>query len=138
MKGFAAAVFAAVLVAMASPAAAHPAPFTYLDLRLQDGALDVTIIGHIFDIGHDLHVDPPERLLESATIAAQGDAIAALFAPRLTILVNNVPVKPGPWSPAEALVDRQVIKPARMRDSPGTGVFAVEARLFLRSRTRRS
>jgi hypothetical protein len=131
MKGFAAAVLAAVLVAMAAPAAAHPAPFTYLDLRLQDGVLDVTIIGHICDIGHDLHVDPPERLLESATIAAQRDAIAALFAPRLSILVNNVPVKPGPWSPAEALVDRQVIKlSAQYAIPPGTGVFALEARLF--------
>ena len=36
--------------AFAAPASAHPAPFSYLDVGLTDGALNVTLVAHSFDI----------------------------------------------------------------------------------------
>ncbi len=57
---------------LARPAAAHPVPFTYLDLRITDNAIEGTLVAHIFDLGHDLNIDPAERLLDPAIAAAAG------------------------------------------------------------------
>ena len=55
--------------------AAHPVPFSYVDARIQPGAIDVTVVAHIFDLANDLKLQPPERLLDAATLAAQASAI---------------------------------------------------------------
>src|SRR5215468_155921 len=62
-------------LALAQPAAAHPVPFSYLDLRLENNTLDVSLIVHIFDVAHDLGIAPMERLLESDVVAASGAAM---------------------------------------------------------------
>ena len=61
------------VVAMAHPAAAHPVPFSYLDVRLQPHEVEIAIVAHIFDVSHDLNVDPPERLLEGLRDGAGRD-----------------------------------------------------------------
>jgi hypothetical protein len=67
------------------PAAAHPVPFSYVDLRLQPGAIEGTVVAHIFDLAHDLNIVPAERLLDPAVAAQQSAAIARLFTARLTV-----------------------------------------------------
>ena len=57
-------LLAAALVAL--PAAAHPVPFSYLDVRLQPSAIDVSLTVHIYDLAHDLQISPMERLLDAA------------------------------------------------------------------------
>jgi hydrogenase/urease accessory protein HupE len=99
----------AVACLWARPAAAHPVPFTYLDLRLQPTALEGTLVAHIFDLAHDLNIEPAERLLDPAVAAQQSAAIAKLFAGRLTVTVNGVTLTPQ-WSGAEVLADRQSLK----------------------------
>ncbi len=80
-----------------TPADAHPAPFTFLDLRIAQGAIEGSLVAHIFDLGHDLKVDPAERLLDPSVAAQQGAAIAALFAARLTVKANGITLTPQ-WS----------------------------------------
>ena len=60
---------------------AHPVPFTYIDVHPESGAVDISVVMHTFDIAHDLNVQPAEKLLETDTLAAQRDAIAALLRP---------------------------------------------------------
>ena len=43
----------------------------YLDLRIQRDAIDGTLVAHIFDLAHDLNIDPAERLLDPAVAAQQ-------------------------------------------------------------------
>ena len=55
-------------LAFARPASAHPIPFSYLDLRVQPDAIEGTLIAHIYDVAHDLNVQPIERLLDPAVV----------------------------------------------------------------------
>ena len=47
-------------------AEAHPVPFSYLDLRLKAGVLEGSVTLHVFDLAHDLDIQPAERLLDPA------------------------------------------------------------------------
>ena len=64
-------VLTLVAIAIAAPAGAHPVPFSYLDIRVQSRALDVTLVVHIFDVAHDLGIDPPEQLLDAERLAVE-------------------------------------------------------------------
>src|SRR5215831_8231350 len=70
-----------VFVLLAVPAAAHPVPFSYLDLRLDATAaqpISGTVTVHIFDVAHELAIDPPERLLVAQVTPAQVAALETL------------------------------------------------------------
>jgi hydrogenase/urease accessory protein HupE len=120
------------LVALLIPRTAfsHPTPFSYLDLRLQRGSLDGVLVAHIFDLGHDLNIEPAERLLDPAFAAQQSRAIADLLAPRFSILADGRALTPQ-WSPVEVVPDRQGIRlrfTARLDAPPG--IIALNALLF--------
>src|SRR5262249_23511462 len=102
-----AAMFALLL--LASGASAHPVPFSYLDVRLQPGAIDMTIVVHVFDAGHDLNVSPAETLLQPDVLRAQTPALEALLTPRFAVAVDGQPHAPH-WDRVEALPDRQSIR----------------------------
>ena len=111
-------------------AAAHPVPFSYLDLRLQPDAIEGTLVAHMFDLAHDLHIEPAERLLDPAVASQQSAAIARLFAGRLTVAANGVTLTPQ-WSAAEVVADRQSLKLAvRYAMAGRAGTVAVTARIF--------
>jgi hydrogenase/urease accessory protein HupE len=108
------------------PADAHPVPFTYLDLRLTPDAIEGTLVAHIFDLGHDLNIDPAERLLDPAIATQQAAAIARLFAGRLTVAADGVTLTPQ-WSSAQVVADRSSVKLAlryALARAPGTVTIA--------------
>ena len=72
-------------LAVASPAAAHPAPFSYVDVSLGDRTVDVTVVAHVFDLAHDLEIDDPEDLLDPAVLAQRSGAVVALMTPRFEV-----------------------------------------------------
>jgi hydrogenase/urease accessory protein HupE len=112
------------------PAAAHPVPFTYLDLRVQPGAIEGTLVAHIFDLAHDLQIDPAERLLDPAVATQHSHAIAELFAGRLTVVADGVTLTPQ-WTTAQVVADRQSLKfGVRFAVSRPPGVVSVNARMF--------
>jgi hydrogenase/urease accessory protein HupE len=114
----------------ARPAAAHPAPFTYLDLRLLPDAIEGTLVAHIFDLGHDLNIEPADRLLDPAIASQQSAAIAQLFAGRLTVAVNGVTLTPR-WSSAQVLADRQSLKLAvRYALTAPAGTMVITTSMF--------
>jgi hydrogenase/urease accessory protein HupE len=97
------------LMLPARPAGAHPVPFSYLDLQLRNGSIDVSLTVHIFDLAHDLQVTSMERLLEPAFIAEQETAIRALFGPRLELKADGR-VLSQEWLMPEILQERQSVR----------------------------
>jgi hydrogenase/urease accessory protein HupE len=119
------------LLGAAAPAAAHPAPFSFLDVRLRAGALDVSVVIHAWDIADELQVEPIERVLDPAMLRSSGAAIAALINGRLQVMVDGAPLGAAAWSLPEPIADRQSI---RVRTSYALasppGVITVSAYLF--------
>jgi hypothetical protein len=123
-------IVTSLIVAAAASAAAHPVPFTYLDLRIDLDALDGTLVAHIFDIGHDLDIDPPERLLAPPITAERAAAVIALLAPRVTIDADGRPLT-ATWSRVEAVPDRQSLRlHVRYALSAPAGTLTITTGLF--------
>ena len=121
-----------ILTALLLPrvAAAHPVPFTYLDLRLTPDALEGSLVVHIFDLGHDLNIDPAERLLDPAIAAQQAAAIAKLFDGRLTLAADGVTLTPQ-WSSAQVVADRASVKLSlRYALTRAPGTVTITASMF--------
>jgi hypothetical protein len=98
-----------VLLAAAVPAAAHPVPFSYLDLRLDASGARGTVTVHIFDAAHDLGVDPPERLLDPAVAAARASDLKTMLASRLSVSAGAGALALA-WGPIEVLPDTQSLR----------------------------
>ena len=116
---------------VAAPAVAHPVPFSYLDVRIQPGTIEITLVAHMFDVAHELGLDPPDRILDPAVLAGQGDAVVALLRSRLQIAADGTTLTSGIWSVPEPLPDRQSIRlHARYSISGAPGSVTVTAMLL--------
>ena len=119
------------LLGLPVPAAAHPVPFSYLDIHIGPGALELTLVVHVFDVGHDLRVDPPERTLDAAVLGPQGSALVALLQQRLQVAADGRLLTNGIWSAPVPLPDRQSIQlRARYQTGSVPGSVTVTATLF--------
>ena len=129
--GTAFAVAIVSIFSFAPSAAAHPVPFSYLDIRIQPGAIELTLVAHMFDVAHELGIDPPDRLLDPSVLAAQGDAVLALLQKRLQVASAGEAITNGTWSAAEPLPERQSIRwHARYPITTAPGSLTVTAILF--------
>jgi hydrogenase/urease accessory protein HupE len=97
------------LVALARPAAAHPVPFSYLDIRMDAAGVTGTVTVHVFDAAHDLGVDPPERLLDPAVAATRASALQRLMAERLSFTIDGASARLE-WRPIDILADKQSLR----------------------------
>jgi hydrogenase/urease accessory protein HupE len=119
-------------LALASPVAAHPAPFSYLDVVLAERAVDVTVVAHVFDLAHDLALGSPDLLLDPAAVAARRDGLAALLLPRMRLSADDRPVSCRPSAPPAVIADRASV---RLRyscplDRPA-GLLRMQAAMFV-------
>jgi hydrogenase/urease accessory protein HupE len=96
------------LLAAASPAA-HPVPFSYLDVRQTAQSIDAALVLHIIDVAHVVQVEQPERLLDPGVAKAHEAAIARLVEGRLRVSANQRPIA-APWGGLEVLTDRQSVR----------------------------
>src|SRR5215207_7692147 len=99
----------ATLLLCASPASAHPAPFSYLDLHLDGSGLSGTLVVHDLDAAHDLGVANADTLLDPPTAARYRDALVALLGPRLTLTLDGTPATIV-WGAVEVVPDRQSLR----------------------------
>ncbi len=121
----------AVLFGACAPAQAHPVPFSFVDVKLQPSGIELTVVAHIFDVAHDLGVEPPERLLEPDTLASRGDAIVALLRARLQIAVDGKTLTESIWSSPAPLPERQSLRfRVRYTLERPAGTVAVSAVMF--------
>src|SRR5258707_451203 len=118
------------LALAAPPAVAHPAPFSYLDIHLDAGRLDGTLVIHVFDLAHDLQIDSPDRILDTAAVRTRLPAIEAMLQARFRISADDEPLTPD-WTGWEVVPDKQSI---RLRFSCALsrppGILRLSARMF--------
>jgi hydrogenase/urease accessory protein HupE len=115
---------------LAMPAMAHPVPFSYLDIQLQQASVDVSLTIHIYDLAHDLNITPMERLLDRNFLVQQDAAIHSLLNPRLQLTADGYTPTPE-WLQSEILEERQSIRfHLRYAVSKTPGVVAVSTVMF--------
>lgn len=119
--------FMAVL--SAAVADAHPAPFSYLDLRLNAGGVTGTLVVHDLDAAHDLAITQADSLLDPAVAAKHRDALVALLAPRITIAFNGRPVTIT-WGAIDVVPERQSVRLTFTIADPPPGHTAINAYVF--------
>ena len=82
----------ALLLMQATIASAHPAPFSYLDLRLSSNGVAGTLVVHDLDAAHDLGITQAESLMDPAVARKHRDALVAILSQRVAISFDGRPV----------------------------------------------
>lgn len=107
-------VVALFVVLAPAAVATHPAPFSYLDVRLGTDGLSGRLSLHDLDVAHELTLDAPERLAperlaEEAFVRQHLAGLAALLSARLRFEVDGVAV---PWTitGGRPLPDQQAVE----------------------------
>ncbi|MCC7010025.1 MAG: HupE/UreJ family protein [Acidobacteria bacterium] len=121
-------------LAAAMPAAAHPVPFSYVDVQVRGTAIEVAVVAHAYDLAHDLGLDvgmADTLLLDPVILRRQATAIAALVGGRLTLRADGVTLRPGAWSMPEAIADRASVRVrATYSATSAPGVLTITADFF--------
>jgi hydrogenase/urease accessory protein HupE len=119
------------VLGMAAPALAHPAPFSFVDIRIGPDSIGITVVVHVFDAAHDLGIQPPERLLDPAILEPEAKRLWALLRERLHAAADRRPLALDAWPNVEPLPDRQAVRLRIERAISRTpGVLEVSANLF--------
>jgi hydrogenase/urease accessory protein HupE len=108
MAGTIRAAVVVLVIAVAAPASAHPAPFSYLDIVFRDGRIDGTLVVHIIDAAHELGIAPPERLLENAVAENERQRLAGILGPRLQLETDRRLIPQ--WTSLEPLPNDAALK----------------------------
>jgi hydrogenase/urease accessory protein HupE len=125
------ACIAAAVLAFATPVAAHPAPFSYVDVRLEPQSVELTIVAHIYDLAHELGIADMSRLLEVSGLAEHQQRIQALLRGRLKLRLDGGGADMIDWSAPEVLAERQAVRIRARRAVPSApGVVSLSVLLF--------
>jgi hydrogenase/urease accessory protein HupE len=120
----------AVALLSAYPAAAHPAPFSYLDVRISPAALSGTLVLHDFDLAHELALTSPDLLLDPAFLERQAAPIGALVRERIQMTADGRDLR---WeiTSLRPIADRSAVEVAWHIPGPtAPGHLVVGAQLF--------
>ena len=112
-------------------ARAHQVPFTYLDVRIDQGALNATLVAHIADLANDLKMTRIEDLLKPEVVNPRVAMMTAMLTPRLAIEADGRPLTPIWSESAEILAERQSVRFTlryALRSTPGR--LRVSAMMF--------
>jgi hypothetical protein len=118
------------LAGWATPAAAHPAPFSYLDLRLARGAVTGTLTVHDLDAAYELKLSDADALLDPTVARRYAPALIAALTHRLRLQCDGraVAVTLGDITPVP---DRQGLQFTVQIAATGTpGRIDLDATLF--------
>jgi hydrogenase/urease accessory protein HupE len=130
MRSIRLAAAALLALAVAFPASAHPAPFSYLDVRLSASGITGTLVLHDFDVAHDLGLSTPEALLEPSTLERYAGSVTSLVEARLHMTADG---RNARWevTGVRPLPDRTAVEVAyRVPLSSSTGHLTIRAVLF--------
>ena len=67
-----AAVAAGALLGVAGSVSAHPAPFSFIDVRIQSTTVVLEVVVHAFDVAYVLGIQPPDQVLRPAGLGGRG------------------------------------------------------------------
>jgi hydrogenase/urease accessory protein HupE len=122
-------VILTVLLIAPEAVSAHPAPYSYVDLRLGPARVDGTLVVHDFDVAHDFGIDPPERLRDVTVASEYRQKLSALMASRMALLVDSSPIELT-WTDFETLPDRQSLRLGFRVTTTNPGRLQLHANLF--------
>jgi hypothetical protein len=103
------AICLAVSVVGTGRADAHPAPFSYLDVRLDGGGITGTLVLHVIDVAHELGMTAPEPLLDARAAEAAFPGITALLRDRLAFAADGRALTVV-WDGNEPAADRHAVR----------------------------
>jgi hydrogenase/urease accessory protein HupE len=103
------AVLIFALLAVAAPASAHPAPFSYLDLHLRTGRVEIALVAHAIDLAHELNLASPDQLRDRRVVDANRDRMAGLLRQRLDLAASGATLEPV-VDGIDILADRQALR----------------------------
>ncbi|NOT34605.1 MAG: HupE/UreJ family protein [Candidatus Eisenbacteria bacterium] len=89
MKSAATLAALTLIVFSASTAAAHEAPYSYLDLERSSAGVSGRYTAHVFDLAHELGISPPDSLLEPGVAQRLRDSLVVRLAPRFSLETNG-------------------------------------------------
>ena len=114
---------------VAALANAHPAPFSYLDLQLDDDRVRGSLVIHDFDAAYELKIESPARLLDAAVAQEARALLVELIDQRLQLHIDGRLVEPN-WGTLETLPDRQSLRLSFELSSAVRGKLDISASLF--------
>jgi hypothetical protein len=112
------AVLGAIWMLSPPAAAAHPAPFSYLDIRVSTNRLSGTVVLHDIDVARTLGIPEPRTLSDPAVVSTHLDGIVALVTTRVAIEADGTPIT---W-----VIDG--VQPVAGQDAVGVAWHAVLSR----------
>ena len=112
-----------------SLAGAHPAPFSYLDLRIGADVIDGTLVVHIIDVAHDLRIASPEKLLDRSVAYGNLDRLTALISQRLSLRSDGQPLMIQ-WGDVDTLPERQGLQLHLRIHTPRPATLGIHALMF--------
>ena len=119
------------VMGVSTPAAAHPAPFSFVDVRVHPTSVDIEVVVHAFDVAYELGIQPPERVFDPGALGPQAGRLAALLRDRIVITADGRTLVFDTWSSAEPLAERQSVRLRAGSDLVRVpGVIDVSATLF--------
>jgi len=108
-------------------AAAHPAPFSYLDVVFKDGGIEGSLVVHVIDVAHELGV-PPERVMDEAFVERERQRIIEILVPRLELRTGGL-LSPQ-WQSVELLRDDQALRLRYRIPDVVPGALKIDTNLF--------
>ena len=126
----AAVLLVAAQIAVARPAAAHPAPFSYLDVRIAADGLSGRLVIHALDIAHELQLPSAALLADPTAVQQHARALFSLLSQRVVFRADGRPIE---WvmtgaSPVPGQDAVELTWNARLQRTPGQ--LAIDALLF--------
>lgn len=116
---------------LAAPAAAHPVPFSYLDLEVHEDALDGRVRVHLGDAAPALGIADPQDLLNADVINARRQELERYLASR--ILLGGDGLEHAQWDDTILIVDdRGALELSFRIPGPPGGALSIDADLFPR------
>jgi hydrogenase/urease accessory protein HupE len=82
-------VLAGLVLGPARAADAHPAPFSYIDVRIGDGPLHGRLVLHDLDVAHDLQMASPDPLATDAGVRERAAALVTLMSGRFGLTADG-------------------------------------------------
>src|SRR5688572_18827837 len=89
--------------------AAHPAPFSYLDLHVRDAAVEGSLTLHVIDVAHDLGIASPSELLDAAAAQREHARIIDLMTSRLSLRSSGESLSLD-WGRIDPAPDRDAVR----------------------------
>lgn len=117
------------IAATAAVVAAHPAPFSYIDLNIRAAGADGSLVLHVIDVAHDLGLENPSDLLNRTVAERERARIIDAIAPRLSLRAGVRMLTPA-WGAIEPAADRDAVRLSFRIDGDVPGSLAIRARLF--------